>query len=78
MKERKNVDRLHQKAGTQKITELHGNLYEVKCLKCDFLYSRHEHQEVLSNMNPEWKFNFIFIFIQLSLFYYSKNRNKIK
>ena len=33
-----NVDGLHQRAGTspEKIVEIHGNVHEVKCLRCDW------------------------------------------
>jgi NAD-dependent deacetylase len=29
-----NVDRLHQRAGSQNVLELHGNLHEVRCVGC--------------------------------------------
>lgn len=29
-----NVDRLHQAAGSRKIVELHGNIWEVRCTRC--------------------------------------------
>lgn len=29
-----NVDRLHQRAGSQDVLELHGNLHEVRCVGC--------------------------------------------
>lgn len=31
-----NVDGLHQRAGTQKITELHGNILRTKCIDCTY------------------------------------------
>ncbi len=34
-----NVDGLHQKAGSQKILELHGNLNRNKCFNCEKIYS---------------------------------------
>ncbi len=33
-----NVDSLHKIAGTKNIYELHGNIFEVKCLKCGKVY----------------------------------------
>ncbi|XP_015793571.1 NAD-dependent protein deacylase Sirt4-like [Tetranychus urticae] len=53
-----NVDQLHQKAGSLKVTELHGSGFTVKCLnsrnsQCDFTISRHIFQEVLHQYNPQ-------------------------
>lgn len=53
-----NVDRLHQKAGSKKVVELHGSGFVVKCLgvrsgKCDYEIDRAEFQKVLSEWNPE-------------------------
>ncbi|ADC88890.1 Silent information regulator protein Sir2 [Thermocrinis albus DSM 14484] len=33
-----NVDGLHQKAGSRKVVELHGNIWMVRCLSCGDLY----------------------------------------
>lgn len=33
-----NIDRLHQKAGSQKVLELHGNALEVICLDCKQIF----------------------------------------
>lgn len=33
-----NVDSLHKTAGTKNIYELHGNIFEVRCLKCGKVY----------------------------------------
>lgn len=33
-----NVDGLHQRAGSKKLVELHGNIWRVKCLSCGALY----------------------------------------
>lgn len=46
-----NVDRLHQKAGTQNIVELHGNGYVVKCLNCKYSVYRYLFQQMLYQMN---------------------------
>ncbi|XP_075156557.1 sirtuin 4 [Haematobia irritans] len=50
-----NVDRLHTKAGTKNVIELHGSGYVVKCLSCDYSIDRHEFQNILNVMNPEFK-----------------------
>lgn len=47
-----NVDRLHQKAGSAKVIELHGALAEVKCLSCGALEARSALQERLLAANP--------------------------
>ena len=47
-----NVDRLHSKAGSQKILELHGNLFEVGCVSCNFSTPRPEFQERVLELNP--------------------------
>ncbi|MCS7261884.1 MAG: NAD-dependent deacylase [Aquificaceae bacterium] len=33
-----NVDGLHQRAGSRRLVELHGNIWKVKCLSCDASY----------------------------------------
>lgn len=53
-----NVDRLHQKAGSSKVTELHGSGFIVKCLNvrngsCDYSIDRFEFQRVLDELNPQ-------------------------
>jgi NAD-dependent SIR2 family protein deacetylase len=48
-----NVDGLHQKAGHQRVTELHGTLSTVICLDCGNLRSRDEMQERLHAANPD-------------------------
>ncbi len=49
-----NVDGLHQRAGSREVLDLHGNLGEVLCLKCDYATSREEHQITLAALNPEF------------------------
>lgn len=49
-----NVDHLHVKAGSEKITELHGTLYETACLSCKQSISRPEFQTQIEHVNPEW------------------------
>lgn len=50
-----NVDRLHQKAGSRRLTELHGTMHEVVCLQCEKVIARHEFQKVLEKLNPTWE-----------------------
>lgn len=49
-----NVDRLHHKAGSQKVTELHGTLHEVYCLNCGHRETRDTYQSRLSALNAAW------------------------
>lgn len=49
-----NVDRLHHMAGQRNIIELHGNIHEVQCLKCQYTLSRTELQTILDTLNQEW------------------------
>eukprot|EP01129_Flabellula_baltica_P003820 TRINITY_DN13550_c0_g1_i1.p1 TRINITY_DN13550_c0_g1~~TRINITY_DN13550_c0_g1_i1.p1 ORF type:complete len:283 (-),score=40.56 TRINITY_DN13550_c0_g1_i1:36-884(-) len=48
-----NVDRLHHKAGSNQILELHGSLYQVMCLSCREKRSRNIFQIELDSMNPQ-------------------------
>ncbi len=47
-----NVDRLHQKAGQQVVTDLHGVLATVSCLDCGAEQSRNTFQSRLIYANP--------------------------
>lgn len=47
-----NVDRLHQRAGSQRVIELHGSLFEVKCLACGTVEARTSLQDRLARVNP--------------------------
>lgn len=47
-----NVDRLHQRAGSSRVIELHGALAEVRCLRCGALEARDGLQERLLALNP--------------------------
>jgi NAD-dependent SIR2 family protein deacetylase len=49
-----NVDRLHHRAGSQRIIELHGALEDVRCLGCYHLYPREEIHRHLVAANPDW------------------------
>jgi len=48
-----NVDRLHQKAGSAEVIELHGALYEVRCLGCGLREDRDALQARLLAENPD-------------------------
>jgi NAD-dependent SIR2 family protein deacetylase len=47
-----NVDRLHQRAGSREVTDLHGRLDQVQCLGCACRYSRESIQQRLLGDNP--------------------------
>lgn len=48
-----NVDGLHQRAGSQRVVDLHGRVDRVRCLACDALHSRDEVQQMLGAAN-QW------------------------
>lgn len=47
-----NVDGLHQRAGSQRLTELHGSLDSVECLGCGSIIPRATMQQQLLASNP--------------------------
>ena len=47
-----NVDRLHHKAGSRDVLELHGALAEVRCLECNIRESRDDLQARMLELNP--------------------------
>ena len=49
-----NVDNLHHKAGSRRLTELHGSVFSVVCLDCKIMSSREEIQNQIFNLNPGW------------------------
>ncbi|XP_043924841.1 NAD-dependent protein lipoamidase sirtuin-4, mitochondrial isoform X2 [Protopterus annectens] len=49
-----NVDALHTKAGSRRMTELHGCLYRIICLECGSLTSRFDLQKRFEALNPGW------------------------
>jgi NAD+-dependent protein deacetylase sirtuin 4 len=49
-----NVDRLHQRAGSRRVVELHGALAEVVCMRCGLTEPRNEVQARLVAANPGW------------------------
>jgi NAD-dependent SIR2 family protein deacetylase len=49
-----NVDRLHQAAGSRRVTDLHGRLDRVICLACGERYRRDWLQQSLLELNPSF------------------------
>ena len=49
-----NVDGLHQRAGAQKVIELHGSLDIVRCLECERRWPRDTVQDQIQTLNPGW------------------------
>ncbi|MBU6248083.1 MAG: NAD-dependent protein deacetylase [Xanthomonadaceae bacterium] len=49
-----NVDRLHQRAGSQRVVDLHGRLDAVRCMACDWRQDRHAFQQALVARNPDF------------------------
>lgn len=49
-----NVDRLHQKAGSDQVTDLHGRSDQVVCMNCDYRVDRDIVQQRAAHMNPEF------------------------
>ena len=47
-----NVDRLHQRAGSAQVLDLHGRLDQVRCMQCHTLRSRASVQTWLEQHNP--------------------------
>ncbi|MEM8561001.1 MAG: NAD-dependent protein deacetylase [Pseudomonadota bacterium] len=47
-----NVDRLHQRAGSVKVIDLHGRVDQVNCLDCDWTCSREHIQQQLVRQTP--------------------------
>jgi len=48
------VDRLHQRAGSEAVIDLHGRLDVVRCLACGSRLARSDWQGYLVRSNPEW------------------------
>lgn len=49
-----NVDNLHHKAGSRRVTEFHGTAFAVVCLNCHSVISRDRMQEKIHECNPGW------------------------
>jgi NAD-dependent SIR2 family protein deacetylase len=48
-----NVDRLHQRAGSSRVIDLHGRLDQVRCLECQARFCRERFQQELMQANPQ-------------------------
>ena len=42
-----NLDNLHYKAGSRRLTEFHGNVFSTACLDCKLTMDRYEFQELI-------------------------------
>ncbi|HSG03669.1 MAG TPA: NAD-dependent protein deacetylase [Marinobacterium sp.] len=49
-----NVDRLHQKAGSERVVDLHGRADLVACMQCDFEITREEMHVWCRQLNPHF------------------------
>lgn len=47
-----NVDRLHQRAGSRRVVDLHGRADLVKCMTCHYQMMRHAMHSEMARMNP--------------------------
>lgn len=50
-----NVDRLHQRAGSTAVIDLHGRLDQVRCMGCQARLPREAFQRTLLAHNPGWE-----------------------
>jgi NAD-dependent SIR2 family protein deacetylase len=50
-----NVDRLHQRAGSHNVIDLHGRVDRVRCLACAAMHNRDSIQELLEREN-QWSY----------------------
>ncbi len=49
-----NVDRLHSRAGSENVIDLHGDLGRVRCIDCDQTSPRQAFQRAMRVANPDW------------------------
>ncbi|MFU1517863.1 NAD-dependent protein deacetylase [Vreelandella alkaliphila] len=49
-----NVDRLHQRAGSSKVIDLHGRADVVACMTCGYQLMRHAMHSEMARMNPRF------------------------
>ena len=49
-----NVDRLHSRAGSRRVIDLHGDLRRVRCMDCGARSSRQAFQAAIRDANPDW------------------------
>ncbi len=50
-----NVDGLHQRAGSERVIDLHGRLDQVVCLSCGAAQARMDLQTTMLRTNPDWR-----------------------
>ena len=50
-----NVDRLHQRAGSQQVVDLHGRADEIRCMDCDYRAHRQQVHERSYALNPRYR-----------------------
>ncbi|MGI1669542.1 MAG: NAD-dependent protein deacetylase [Neptuniibacter sp.] len=50
-----NVDRLHQRSGSQNVIDLHGRSDRVKCMDCQQNFDRLPLHELSADINPQFK-----------------------
>ncbi|WP_346838934.1 NAD-dependent protein deacetylase [Microbulbifer sp. SAOS-129_SWC] len=50
-----NVDRLHQRAGSRQVIDLHGRADQVLCMDCGFRCARGEVHERSHSLNPDFR-----------------------
>ncbi|MEA2119830.1 NAD-dependent protein deacetylase [Halovibrio sp. HP20-50] len=49
-----NVDRLHQRAGSKKVIDLHGRADTVSCMSCGYHMMRHAMHSEMAQLNPRF------------------------
>ena len=54
-----NVDCLHYKAGSKRVTELHGSAHRCTCLSCNNIMKRWDLQKLFQQYNPDWTTEYI-------------------
>ncbi|MFV8783834.1 NAD-dependent protein deacetylase [Microbulbifer sp. SA54] len=50
-----NVDRLHQRAGSEKVIDLHGRADEIQCMNCAFRADRQAIHDLNFDLNPAFR-----------------------
>ncbi|AOS97001.1 NAD-dependent protein deacetylase [Microbulbifer aggregans] len=50
-----NVDRLHQRAGSQRVIDLHGRADEIRCMTCDYRCDRQLVHDHCFDLNPSFR-----------------------
>ncbi|MFA4841926.1 MAG: Sir2 family NAD-dependent protein deacetylase, partial [Agrococcus sp.] len=47
-----NVDDLHERAGSSRVTHVHGQMHTVSCLRCGTTFDRHRIADEIERLNP--------------------------